>query len=257
MEPELRKILGGEPKVAEVVRGLKEARGPAYSRRGYLLFCDVGSGQILKWQDGAAGVLRSAAGAVRSLTFDHQGRLLVCETGGVKRLEKNGSVTGLAGQPEPADIVYAIDGNIYFCTAAAVYRVSREGRAIIASAECEHPVGIALSPNQQSLYVADAGRNNLRVFGITADGALEKGRVFAAAFSGGLGGLKTDEEGRLWVTEVKGVSVFSRGGKPLGFIPIPRAPNNLNWAEGFHDLFVTAGASIYRIEARTNGTRTY
>jgi len=258
VETELREILGNTPQMSEIAHGVGAASGPVFSRRGYLLFCDAAGSKIWKWQDGKAGVLVSASRGARSLTFDHQGRLLACEKNGVTRTEKDGSVTILAKQTEPADIVYAIDGNIYFCAGARVYRLDRSRQMSVASEECQRPAGIALSPKQQILYVTDADRGNIRSFDINPDGSLGKGRVFAAAASGRPAGLKTDEAGRVWVAiGGSGINVFNREGKPLGSVPVPGQANNLNWSEGFRNLIVTTDSSVYRVEARTNGTRTY
>ena len=258
MEPELRDILGNTPQVTEIAHGLGVPSGPVYSRRGYLLFCDAAGSKIWTWQDGKSSVFIPASRGARSLTFDHQGRLLACEKNAVTRIEKDGSVTTLAKQPEAADIVYAIDGNIYFCAGARIYRVSRDAKVTVASEECQRPIGIALSPKQQILYVTDAGRGNIRAFDIKADGSLTNGHVLAPLEASRAGGLKTDEAGRVWVAAGSpGISVFSHEGKPLGSVPIPGQPNNLNWGEGFRNLFVTTESSVCHVAARTNGTRTY
>lgn len=257
MEAELKEILGNTPQVTEIARGVGAPSGPVFSRRGYLLFCDAAASRIWKWQDGKASVLVSSSRGARSLTFDHQGRLLACEKEGVTRTEKDGSVTTLAKQVEPTDVVYAIDGNIYFCAGKRVYRVPRDAKMTVATEECQRPAGIALSPKQQILYVADADGGNVRSFDIHADGSLGKGRVFVTSAASRPGGLKTDEAGRVWVVERAGMSVFSHEGKPLGSVPIPGQPNNLNWGEGFRNLLVTTESSVYQVQARTNGTRTY
>ena len=84
------------------------------------------------------------------------------------------------------------------------------------------------------------------------------GRVFATPAAGKPGGLKTDEAGRVWVAlGAAGIAIFSHEGKPFGSVSIPGQANNLNWGEGFRNLFVTTESSLYRVEARTNGTRTY
>jgi gluconolactonase len=259
VEAELRDIVGNTPQVTEIARGAGAKSGPAFSRRGYLLFCNESGSQIWKWQDGRAGVFIPSSRGAKSLTFDHQGRLLACEKNGVTRTEKDESVTILAKQPEPADIVYAIDGNIYFCAGSRVYRVARDAKITVASEECQRPVGIALSPKQQILYVTDAGKGQIWSFDISADGSLGKGHVFGTPAASRPGGLKTDEAGRVWVAAGDpGVRVFNHEGKLLGSIPIPgQQPNNLNWGEGFRNLFVTTESSVFRVEARTNGTRTY
>ena len=121
----------------------------------------------------------------------------------------------------------------------------------------EHPAGVALAPNQQRLFVADAGRKQVRVYDVAADGALTGGKVFAATPERP-GGLKTDESGGVWVAcAASGIQHFDAAGKPLAAIAVPEPAGNCNWGEGFRDLYVTAGTSVYRVAARVNGTRTY
>ncbi|MDQ6707712.1 MAG: SMP-30/gluconolactonase/LRE family protein [Acidobacteriota bacterium] len=248
------------PDIARIVTGTKSASGPVFSRRGYLLFCDAEADAIYKWQEGTPTVFRQPGNRARALTFDHQGRLIVCETGRVARIEKDGATTVLARtMRDPVDAIYAIDGNIYFCDEAAVYRIAggkaRGGKVTVASRDCRKPVAVALSANQQMLYVSDAAAGSIRVFGIERTGALENGRLFAAVASPGT--LKTDEDGRVWVLGPQASLVFSRDGVELGTVPLPEKPTGLNWGEGFHDAIVTTATSVYKVRANTNGTRTF
>lgn len=254
MNAELTKIVGESPQVTRINSGKETALGPVYSRIGYLLFCQ--NGKVLHWQDGAIKVFREDSNGARALTFDHQGRLLACEKDRLTRTEKNGRLTVLA-KGVPADVMYAIDQNIYYCDGKAVYRVKGEGSPTVASRECAQPAGVALSPNQQQLYVSDSSAQTIRVFDLTARGQLSNGRVFAHVKQSPLGGLKTDEAGRVWVAGPRGILVFGREGAPLGTVPISEPPSNLNWGAGFRDLIVTAGNSVYHVAAHTNGTRTY
>ncbi|MGH9665944.1 MAG: SMP-30/gluconolactonase/LRE family protein [Bryobacteraceae bacterium] len=255
MDAELKSITGDSPKVTRIATGFHKAAGPVYSRIGYLLFCDADN--VLRWQDGSLTVFRPESNQPRALTFDHQGRLLACEKDRLTRTEKNGGITVLAKGSGLADVIYAIDQNIYFCDAKAVYRVKRGGGTASATHECRQPGGVALAPNQQRLYVSDSASKTIRVFDIADNGALANGRVFAGVKQSPLRGLKTDEGGRVWLAGPSGILVFNRQGEQIGEIPIPEPPSNLNWAAGFRDIIATAGNSVYRIEARTNGTRTF
>ena len=136
----------------KIVSGYRAAAGPVFSRRGYLLFSDVPASRILKWERGAVTVFREDSHGAKANTFDHQGRLLTCETGRVTRTEKDGKITVLAsGVKEPADLVYAIDGSIYFSDppAGMVYQITRKGELRTASRASQNPVGVAMAPNQQ------------------------------------------------------------------------------------------------------------
>jgi sugar lactone lactonase YvrE len=102
---------------AKIAGGFGSVRGPVFSRADYLLFCDTQVRRIVKWEQGKISVLRENT-AAGGLTFDHQGRLLTCERGRVTRAEKNGTTTVLAAHARtPQDLVYAIDGSVYFSDA--------------------------------------------------------------------------------------------------------------------------------------------
>src|SRR6185436_4897001 len=108
-------------KVEKIASGFEFTEGPVFHRLGYLLFSDIPRGRIMKWQAGSTAVpFRGNSNGANGLTFDHQGRLLACERDRVTRTEKNGKVTVLADQFEgkkllsPNDLIYAIDGSIYF-----------------------------------------------------------------------------------------------------------------------------------------------
>ena len=158
----------------------------------------------------------------------------------------------------PNDAVYAIDGTIYFTDAnkdnSVLCRIDRKGKVHTASRDCRLAHGVALAPNQQKLYVADAGGANIRVYDIAGDGSLKNGRLFAEVRCHG---LKTDEEGNVWATDGDAITVLNPRGTKLGSIAMPETPSNCAWGEGFRGLYVTARSSIYKIRANVNGTRTY
>jgi gluconolactonase len=248
-----------QAKPEKITGGLGDAAGPVFSRRGYLLFCDVKANRILKWQKGSVSTFRENSNSARANTFDHQGRLLTAESGRVTRTEKDGRITVLAGGLKaPADLVYAIDGSVYVADpeAGAVYQITRKGELRPVARESKNPAGVALAPNQQRLFVADAGSNQVRVYDIAADGALTGGKGFTT-MPERPGGLKTDESGGVWVACPSGIRRFDGAGKPLGAITVPEPAGNCNWGEGFRDLYVTAGTAVYRVAAKVNGTRTY
>jgi len=243
----------------KVAGGYRATAGPAFSRRGYLLFSDVPSNRILKWERGAVTVYRENSHGAKSCTFDHQGRVLTCETGRVTRTEKDGSITVLAGgAKEPSDVVYAIDGSVYFCDppAGIVQQITRKGDLRSISRECERPFGVALAPNQQRLFVTDRARREVRVYELAGDGSVGAGKRFASC-EDQPGGLKTDETGGVWVACPAGVRHFDHEGKHLETIATSEPAGNCNWGEGFQDLYITAGTSVYRARVVVKGTRTY
>ena len=187
-------------KLKQIATGFALAEGPVYSRRGYLLFTDIRNQRIDKWEKGQLSVFRENSNRANGLTFDHQGRLLAAEGGGrVTRTEKNGSITVLAeaGLQGPNDVVYTIDGSIYFSDLprGRVYQVTRQGQVRVV-AETAAPNSLALSPNQQHLYVADYKLGGVKIHSIEPDGRLRPGKAFAPLT---VDCLKTDETGNVWV----------------------------------------------------------
>jgi gluconolactonase len=261
MPGDLDRLIAPHAVPEKVASGFRVAQGPVFSRRGYLLFSDTTASRVMKWQEGTVSIFRENCIGSGGLTFDHQGRLLACERGRVTRAEKDGKITVLAdGLYAPNDVVYAIDGSIYFSNISstpgrsAICQITRHGEVRVASRDCELPNGVALAPNQQRLYASDTGGRKIWIYQIVGDGTLRGGRVFAP---GTANGVKTDEMGNVWTADDHSIVVFDAHGQQLGEIPMPEDPSNCAWGESFRNLYVTAKTSVYRIETKVNGTRTY
>ncbi|MBM3739064.1 MAG: SMP-30/gluconolactonase/LRE family protein [Acidobacteria bacterium] len=257
--PDFWKVVDRNAQVTKVAGGFQFTEGPVFSRRGYLLFSDIPPEKIMKWERGQLTTFREKSNRANGLTFDHQGRLLTCEGGGrVTRTEKNGSITVLAAQglKAPNDLVYNIDQTIYFTDlpGSKVYKISRKGDLAVVAEDCVGPNGVALSPNQQQLYVADGKRRMVRIYGIRPDGTLTNGRHFADTRCDG---LKTDEAGNVWCTGEGGIWIFDAAGKHLGIIRTPENPANCCFGSGFSGLYITARTSLYHVPTKVPGTRTF
>ena len=126
------------------------------------------------------------------------------------------------------------------------------------SRDCERPNGMALTANQQKLYLADSGPCTLWVYDIAADGALKNGHLFADMSSDRtkMRMVSTDEDGNIWVAGPRGIWVFNARGEHLGIIALAESPTNCCWGGDFRELYVTAGSSVYKIATHVNGTRT-
>ena len=300
-DPAMDKLVSPGTKVEKVQGGFRFIEGPVWVRSGsYLLFSDIPANAILKWSsDGAISVFRKPVFAggypdgvqigSNGLTLDRQGRLIAAEHGNrrVSRTEKDGKITVLADRYEgkrlnsPNDLVCKGNGDIYFTDPpglyrtypegpdvpkreldfAGVYRVTAPGKVALATKEVPYPNGLAFSPDEKKLYIANTRPEKFwMVYEVEADGSLSNGRKFFDATSipgeGVPDGMKVDTAGNIYATGPAGIMIFSPQAKLLGTIQLPEVPANLNWGDADGKaLYITARTSLYRIRLNVSGVR--
>jgi len=269
MDTELAMIV--ESAEAErLATGFVFTEGPLWHPDGHWLFVDVRASLIYRLAPGGQPeVIREQSGGSNGMTFDLQGRRLICEGENrqVTRLESDGTYTPLAQRlggkriNRPNDLVSRSDGSIYFTDPAGrlpqaereldfsgVHRIAPDGTLSNATAETEYPNGLAFSPDERILYVAITRRDDgciaekergevcthqfIRAFDVAPDGSLSNNRIFAEMFSAADGvpdGMKVDAEGRVYCTGSEGCWVFDAAGNHLGIIRLPEIPANCAW----------------------------
>ena len=273
--PELLDQVVESSEAEQLATGFEFTEGPVWHADGYWLFVDIRRSLIFRVSPGGAPeVFRDNSNGSNGLTFDLQGRLLMCEGGGrrLSRMEADGTITPIAERSEgkrlnsPNDVVVRSDGSVYFTNPrgrieesereldfAGVHRISPDGTVTAATGELRFPNGIAFSPDESVLYVAITRRDDgciqekergdvcthqlIRAFDVAADGALNNDRVFANMFSAADGvpdGMKVDSEGRVFCTGSEGCWVFDAAGNPLGIIRLPEIPANCAWGGPDH-----------------------
>jgi YD repeat-containing protein len=282
--PGFWKLVDKNAKVEKVAGDFKFVEGPVWSPEGYLLFSDIPANQIIKYVPGSAPtVFREPSGNSNGLTYDPSGRLLMCEHTNrrVTRLEPDGKLTVLAESYEgkrlnsPNDIVVRSDGTIYFSDPPygipqgekqelgfqGVYRISPDGKLSLLANDFERPNGVALSPDERTLYVDDTARRHVRAFDVASDGSVSNGRVLAELKSdreGAPDGMKVDRKGNLYVTGPGGIWIFDPAGKHLGTILTPELPANCGWGDkDLRTLYMTARTGLYKIRLKVAGFITY
>jgi sugar lactone lactonase YvrE len=260
-----------------VAEGLGFTEGPVWLPDGSLLFSDIPNSRIHRWHAGALGVYREPSGGSNGLTLDPSMRLLACEHENrrVSR-ERGGVVDPVATHYEgkrlnsPNDIVIRSDGRIFFTDPPygitedqrelpfnGVFTLSTSGDLTLLTTDFDRPNGLAFSPDEHTLYIADTARHHVRAFDVGADGALSNGRVFADMREEGRpDGMKVDREGRLFVCATT-VQVFAADGRPLGVIDCPQMPANCTWGEDGSTLFIAARTGVYRTRGATLGIAPY
>ena len=280
----LASIVLDESKLERIATGFKFTEGPVWNAsEDFLLFSDIPANRIYKWPgNGEVDVFREPSGNSNGLTYDKEGRLIICEHGNrrLSRIELDGTYTVLADGfrgkrlNSPNDVVVKSDGTIYFTDPPYGIRPEEQelpfqgvfhldpdsGELNLVVADFDRPNGLAFSPDEETLYIADSSsRRHVRAFDVRPDGALSGGRVFAEIRSelpGNPDGMKVDVEGNLYVAAAGGVWIFSEDGDHLGVIRTPETPANCAWGgEDWRTLFITARASLYRIRLGIPGVK--
>jgi gluconolactonase len=259
--------------------GFLFTEGPLWHPDGFYYFVDIRRSELHRLTPGEAPrLVRADTGEGNGATFDLDGRLVLCEGGNrrVTRTSAGGRVEVLADRFEgkrlnrPNDVVCRSDGSLYFTdpglrvplaerelTQAGVYRIAPDG-AITLIADCEYPNGLAFSPDERVLYVANTRwAQYIHALELDAGGRLVRRRIFADMSSDEEGvpdGMKVDVEGRVYCTGPGGTWVFSPDGACLGIIRIPEIPANVAFGgPDLQTLFFTARTSVYTRRVRVPG----
>lgn len=272
--------------VTKLAGGFQFVEGPVWlPAAGVLVFSDIRQNEMKQWSP-AAGVatFRAPSFHANGNTLDRAGRLLTCEHSGrrVSRLEHDGTLRTVVDAFEgrrfnsPNDIVERSDGTLYFTDPtyglktdpATKQRVGQEqpgqfvfrhdprtGRTDALVRDFVQPNGLAFSPDERVLYVADTGApRHIRRFAVAADGSLSGGEVFYAMDAGVPDGLRVDAAGRVWTSARDGVHILAPSGALIGKILVPESPANLCFGglDG-KTLFITARTSLYAIDVAVTG----
>jgi gluconolactonase len=298
VDPALDAILG-DPTLELVATGFEFTEGPVWSPDGGLLFSSPNTNVIYRWDPtGVVAVHRTNSGysgmdigayhqpGSNGLTFDPQGRLVLCQHGNrrILRVEPHGNVTVLADAFEgkrlnsPNDLVCRSDGTLYFTDPpfglpgtfddpkkelafSGVFAVDGRGVRLVSDL-LEGPNGIALSPDERYLYVANWDPERKVVLRWELDEAGEASapvELFDMTGSPGedaLDGLKVDGAGNLYVCGPGGIWILTADGVHLGTLRSPEAPHNLAWGDDdARTLYITAISSIYRLRLQIPGVR--
>jgi gluconolactonase len=299
-DPRLDRLIPPDARVERLVNGITWCEGPVWvSDGGYLLFSEIPRNSIYRWKQGEGLKLfmnpsgytgtekRGGETGTNGLTLDPEGRLVMCEHGDrrVTRREKDGKKTVLADRFEgkrlnsPNDLVFDAKGNLYFTDPPyglekniddpkkelpfqGVYRVSREGKLTLVTKDLTRPNGIALSPDEKTMYIAvsDPDKPVLMAYDLQEDGTIKNGRVLFDAKpltpgkKGLPDGMKLDREGNIFLGGPGGILVLAPDGTHLGTIVSDDPPTaNCAWGDDGSTLYITSNTSIVRIKTATKG----
>ena len=286
---------------------------------GSIYFTDMpfgkDQGMILRFDPRTKGVSTFTDNAFKSngLAFDLEGNLLSCDgaDGGGRCLRRWNLKTAQSGivadryqgkrLNSPNDLAVDLKGRIYFTdprysgaeprelATEAVYRVDRDGTVVEITHEVEKPNGLAISPDQRTLYVGDHNNGGNRLssndppprrgamkvyaFALDDDGRVKGPRRTLIDFGteNGCDGMRVDTVGNLYLASRSlakpGILVLDPVGKELAFLPTGPTgqgglfedwkgiPSNVEFGIGddADSLYVTIDKTLNRIRVKTRG----
>lgn len=295
LDPRFASLFNGSSRLHKLFGDCQWAEGPAWFAGGrYLVWSDIPANRMLRLDEasGAVATFRQPSGNSNGNTVDRQGRLVTCEHGNrrVTRTEHDGSITVIADRFEgkrlnsPNDVVVKSDGSIWFTDptygidsdyegnageseigASYVYRVDPGSGAISAViTDMVKPNGLAFSPDESLIYVADTGRSHkpdhppeMRVFRVAGD-KVSDGRQFAVCTNGAFDGFRLDTAGRIWTSAADGVHCITPEGELIGRINVPEPVANCTFGGAKNNvLYICATSSLYAIRLKVNGLKLY
>ncbi|MBI2827086.1 MAG: SMP-30/gluconolactonase/LRE family protein [Planctomycetia bacterium] len=299
-DPRFDQLIPKDAVLEKLAEGFDWSEGPAWDKKnGCLLFSDIPPNSVMKWKEGEGVTLflkpsgytgkaqRGGEPGSNGLVFDPAGRLVLCQHGDRKiaRLTPQKTFETLADRYDgkrfnsPNDATFKSNGDLYFTDPPygleglnddpakelkfnGVYRLAKDGTVTLLTKEMTFPNGIAFSPDEKTLYVAqsDPKQPIWKAFDVKADGTLGSSRVFAdgtawqqAGKKGLPDGMKVDAKGNVFATGPGGVHVFAPDGAHLGSIDSGEATANCGWGEDGTVLYITSDMYLCRVKTATKG----
>jgi gluconolactonase len=269
--PDISNVVAGGTKVQLVKDDFKDAQGAAVLPDGSLIFPERSLNRIMKLdKDGNITSYMENTSQANGFAFDSKGRLIAVQFQpaqvAVLAPTKSTLVDKVDGHGfgQPKDLAVDKKGGVYFTdrlgifaegVGPGVYYVKPDGQTIKIASDIPRPTGIALSPDEKTLYVVDSLGTFVKQFDVQADGTVRNERNFAELFDRRpahslADGATVDAAGRLYVSSYRGVVVVSPEGKVLGTIPIPRQPMNLAFGGPDRKTLYVMGAVLTARDAQ-------
>jgi len=256
-----------------------------------LLFQDLPRNRTMRWIENCGpSVYREPSGYANGQTRDRQGRLISCSHRErcLFRTELDGTVTRLVDRHDgrrlnaPNDVTVKSDGTVWFTDPLygiqtdyeggrqtseqppALYRFDpQNGEIALVAGDFDGPNGLAFSPDESRLYVAETGdqttddpKQYIRVFEVSPHGRLSGGDIFHKIEPGYADGMCVDEDGNLWSSAADGVHCIDSNGRLLGKILVPYRVSNLTFGGASKNrLFIGGSHTLYAIFLNRRGVR--
>ena len=296
LDPAFDTLVPKDARIEKVATGFTFTEGPVWRPEGLLWFSDVPgnavrsvtpAGDVKVIIQNAGGTVSAPPGAFigpNGMISDKDGAVLLCQHGNrrIVRVAKDMMMTPYLEKFEghrfnsPNDLVYRSDGALYFTDPP--YGLLKQdddpskelkfngvflyagGKLKAIIKDLTRPNGIALSPDEKTLYVSNTEPKRFWMrYDVAADGSVSNGRMFydasATGGQGGPDGMKIDSQGNIYAAGPEGLWVFSADGKHLGTIQPGETVANCAWGGDGKTLYITASTSVYRIRLAVPGEK--
>lgn len=285
--------------LTKLATGFIWAEGPVwFSELNELRFSDIPNNRMMRWSPvNGLSVFRQPSQRTNGHTRDREGNMISCEHGGrcVSRTYLDGRYETIVSHwngkrlNSPNDVVVKSDGTIWFTDPPYgiisnhegikadseignnnVYRFDpATGELSVVADDFDRPNGLAFSPDESELYIADSGYARGHGFGfeegrprhvrglkVVNGKTLKDSRVVAVINDKVPDGLRVDTEGLLWISAGDGIHCYTKDGERLGRILVPETVANLTFGGfGKSRMFITATSSLYAIETARVGAQ--
>jgi len=255
------------PYTIEKIIGSMAYAGAVAWFKDYLLIADTAGGKITKVDSEGPSMFRDDT-HVSAIAADAELRVYLADARNHRliRIDKKGKEEVLASEWEgkpllgPTGIAVTKNNHVFFTDSAwasedankprpyyGIFHVPPKGELSLVSKMTTRPNGIALSPDNKTLYVVDSDTRSVTSWDVDKSGAASNQRVLLKTKAGVPNGIVTGSDGLLYIA-AKGIEVYTSAGKLVYQIELTEKPGDITFGDGnLANLYVAARTGLYRV----------